>query len=87
MSEDSIKNSLIKLQEQLAKTGSVDPETLAVAQQLEANIQQLLDKETENDLAPSMDTAMSLEARFESEHPTAAGVVRELINALHKMGI
>ncbi len=87
MSEDSIKTSLLKLQEQLANTESVDPETLAIAQELEANIQTLLDKESESDVGSSVDTALSLEARFESEHPTTAAIVREIISALHKMGI
>lgn len=88
MSEDSITASLIKLREQLESSESVDDETLEIAQQLEADIQLILSKnEDVSNIDSSVDIALSLEARFESEHPVAAGIVRELINALHKMGI
>ena len=88
MSEDSVKAALIKLRETLDKSGSVDGETLALAQNLEADIQRLLDtEEGKNEVDTSVDLAIALESRFESEHPLAAGIVREIINALHKMGI
>ncbi len=87
MSEDTIKASLLKLKQQLDTTESVDEETLAIAQSLEVDIQKLLDTNEANNIDSSVDIAMSLETRFESKHPTAAGIMRELINALQKMGI
>lgn len=88
MSEGSIKASLSKLREQLNNSTSVDAETLEIAQKLEADIRLILDQDADvNSIDSSVDIAMSLEARFETEHPVAAGIVRELINALHKMGI
>lgn len=87
MGDASIKRSLNKLQQLLDSSG-VDGETLALAQQLEADIQQTLDENSgEPNINSSVDLAMALESRFELEHPVAAGCVREVINALHKMGI
>lgn len=88
MSAETIKSSLVKLRESLDNAGEVDAETLALAQSLELDIQKLLDAESENPpLNSSVDVAMALETRFEQEHPRTAGIVREIINALHKMGI
>ncbi|WP_086930372.1 DUF4404 family protein [Agarilytica rhodophyticola] len=87
MGDTSIKQSLEKLQHLLNSSG-VDGETLALAQKLEADIQQTLDESNgEESINSSVDLALALESRFELEHPVAAGCVRELINALHKMGI
>lgn len=87
MGDTSIKQSLEKLQHLLNSSG-VDGETLALAQKLEADIQQTLDEANgEGSINSSVDLALALESRFELEHPVAAGCVRELINALHKMGI
>lgn len=86
MSNDSIKQALIKLRESLDEANEVDEETLALAQSLEIDIQKMLDSESA-EVSSSVDVAMSLETRFESEHPVAASIVREIINALHKMGV
>ncbi len=86
MSNDNIKQALIKLRESLDDANEVDEETLALAQSLEVDIQKILDSESA-EITNSMDVAMSLETRFESEHPMAASIVREIINALHKMGV
>ncbi len=88
MSNESIKASLIRLRESIDESDSVDEETLALAQSLEADIQRVLD--TEHGTMPvdsSVDAAMALETKFEADHPVTAGIVREIINALHKMGV
>lgn len=88
MGEKSINAALIKLRESLANTDEINEETLSLAQDLEQDIQQILNKDQENpEIESVMDLALALETRFESEHPVAAGLVREIINALHKMGI
>ncbi len=85
---ESIKASLIKLRESLEKGNSVDEETLALAQSLEIDIQRILDSnEDSGEINTSRDLALALESRFELDHPVAATCVREIINALHKMGI
>ena len=86
---DSVKSALKRLQDTLQNAADVDEETLALAQRLEADIQKKLDEEGERgeDIESSVDLAIALESRFESEHPVAAGLMREIINALHKMGI
>lgn len=85
---DSIKTSLKKLRESLDQGKPVDEETLALAQGLEIDIQKILDTNTlEDTTSSSLDIALALESRFALEHPIAATCVREIINALHKMGI
>ncbi|MFL0810421.1 MAG: DUF4404 family protein [Agarilytica sp.] len=87
MSADNIKNALKKLRDQIDSSDSVDEETLALAQSLEVDIQRLLDTEENNPSSSPVDLANSLEARFESNHPVAAGIVREIVNTLQKMGV
>ena len=89
MSNDQLKQSLIKIRESLNATDSVDEETLALAKALENDISNIVGAEDASieEIETSMDLATALEARFESDHPVAANFVREIINALHKMGI
>lgn len=88
MGEQSINSALIKLRESLDNTDEINEETLSLAQDLELDIQQILNKDKENPpIENVMDLALALETRFETEYPVAAGFVREIINALHKMGI
>jgi len=88
MNDENIKASLIKLRESLNTTDCVDEETLALAQNLEADIEKMLNKENETaSVNSSVDMAMVLETKFETDHPVAAGIIREIIYALHKMGV
>lgn len=87
MSADSIKEALQKLREQIDSAESVDEETLSLAQSLEVDIQKLLDAEADDPENSPVNLANSLEARFETNHPVAAGIVREIVNTLQKMGI
>lgn len=85
---NSIKNTLKDLRELLDQGKPVDEETLALAQSLEIDIQKILDIDDATDTTDSsMDIALTLESRFAAEHPVAATCVREIINALEKMGI
>lgn len=91
MSSNQLKQSLIKIRESLDNADSIDEETLALARELEIDIEKIVAAksmaDSDTSLDSSMDLATALEAKFESEHPVAASFVRELINALHKMGI
>lgn len=89
MTNDQIKQSLIEIRESLANADSVDDETLALAKALEDDFDRLeaRDADQDLDLSNSMDLATALETRFEADHPVAANLLREVINALHKMGI
>lgn len=88
MSKDSIKTSIIKLRELLSEPDAIDQESLELAKNLETDLQRILDSQpAETAVDDSLDLAMAMEARFESEHPVLAGVTREIINALHRMGV
>ncbi len=88
MPSDQLKQSIIKIRESLSTADSIDEETLALAQELENDISNIVSANApQEELNSSLDLATALEARFESEHPVAASFVREIINALHKMGI
>ncbi|VUD51708.1 hypothetical protein TDB9533_01481 [Thalassocella blandensis] len=89
MSNDQLKQSLIKIRESLKSNEAMDEETLALAKALEIDLSKLVaaDDASIEEIETSMDLATALEARFESDHPVAASFVREIINALHKMGI
>lgn len=88
MDTEQLKKSLINLRESLSDSQTLDPETLALARNLESDIEQLVSAPNPDDtIHSSLDLAVALEAKFESEHPLASRLVREIIDALHKMGI
>jgi len=88
MSDSPVKASLIKLRESIDKSEDIDHETLQLAQALEADIQQVLSvNATPTHVDSSLDLAIALESRFESKHPTVAGIARDIIDSLQKMGI
>jgi len=80
-----IKELLAELQQALAETDDLDEETLALARELEQNMEDLIGKS--EPLAPEMESAIALEAQFAARHPVAEGIMRELIAALGRMGI
>ncbi|PCK09448.1 MAG: hypothetical protein COA42_04140 [Alteromonadaceae bacterium] len=90
MNTDEIKTALIDIKKSLSNTDNIDDETVRLAFELERELERVLETKgiTQGDsLSSSVDLAMALETRFESEHPVAAGCVREIIQVLHKIGI
>ncbi|MFT5083342.1 MAG: hypothetical protein ACI9Y1_001384 [Lentisphaeria bacterium] len=88
MSNKQLKQAIMNIRESLADTESVDDETLELAQALEADLNRIASQAAPvEEISSSLDLAIALEAKFESEHPVTAGFVREVIDALHKMGI
>ncbi len=87
MSKERVKVLLEDLHKELATT-QVDDELVALAKKLDKDIdkviEQSVDDESKNDL---LDRAGQLEVRFATKHPVAEGLIRELINALGRMGI
>lgn len=82
---NDIKTLLAELQQVLAQTEALDEETLALARQLEQEMEQLIDKS--EPMVPELESAIALEARFAARHPVAEGVMRELIAVLGRMGV
>jgi chromosome segregation ATPase len=89
MSTDNLKDALKKLHANLESTGTVDAELKSLLKVLESDIQNLLSKKEESasDLNSLATQAQSLSARFATEHPQMEQIVRELADALARMGI
>ncbi|WP_058022258.1 DUF4404 family protein [Pseudohongiella spirulinae] len=85
MTQDRVKTLLAQLQAELSKAEDLDEETLALAQQLDDDIDALLERQEPN--SPEMDNAIALEARFAANHPVAERIVREIIATLGRIGI
>jgi vacuolar-type H+-ATPase subunit H len=86
MSQERIKTLLQQLQQELAKTTTVDAETLAQVKQLDSDIDQWIE-DAEDVNSPIMEDAIALEARFAANHPVAERLIREVIDTLARIGI
>lgn len=88
MNEKNLKDLLSKLHAALEKTEKVDPETRQLVSNLDEEINRLLDPESaENDYDSVVDHAKAVETRFAVDHPVAERFLREIIDALAKVGI
>jgi len=94
MSYQTIVELLEKLRAEL-KTDDLDDSTLSLIEQFHADIQSAIQNKTDDNASESIpeeteslvDTAKRLETHFAAEHPVAESALREIINALAKMGI
>ncbi len=88
MNESKLNDLLSKLNDELDRIDSVDPETLRLLQELQSDLQRLGSGEAP---APDQDSvleqAQALETRFAAEHPKAERFVREIMDMLAKVGI
>ena len=88
MSDQQLKDLLARLHKELENTDKVDEETLGLVRELDADINRLVESDSVADeLVNVMDHAKSMETRFAVEHPVAERFLREIIDALAKVGI
>ena len=88
MSENELKHLLNRLNDALENTDSVDEETLALVRELDEEIHRLTEGGAEPaDYDNVLDQAKSVETRFAVDHPVAERFLREIIDALAKVGI
>lgn len=90
MTEKSLQELLNDLHQVLENTEQVDPETLELVENLDEEINRLLDQDqesAEDDYDNVVDRAKSVETRFAVDHPVAERFLREIIDALSKVGI
>ena len=70
------------------KHKQIDPQTATLARELDHDIHELLDPETDATLPDqALEKARSLESDFVAEHPVAAQFLRQIMDTLSKMGI
>jgi hypothetical protein len=90
MKSDQIKETLQRLHEDLDARNVVDPELRRLLVKLDADIHELLGRRGGSDATATANLVQRLEAfeaDFAVEHPTVERFVREVIDALGKMGI
>ena len=87
MSNKEIRELLAKLQHEIRKT-ELDDDTLSLVRELDTDIDDLLDPEGHSVETDSVvEKARELETNFAAEHPTIERFMREVIDALVRMGI
>ncbi len=91
MSEESLRELLARVHERLGRAGSVDAESRKLLSALVRDIDRALGRGGARDAAwtagqhaPKLE---SLAVRFEADHPGLAEVIREVIDALVRVGI
>jgi hypothetical protein len=90
MSEQDLKQSLVKLHDSLTATGHVDEELKALLKELDGDIRHLLDRDDTPDdpiFAGLRERSQALSARFAAQHPRLEPVLRELGEILERMGV
>lgn len=89
MSTEQLKESLKKLHESIKSTDQVDAELADLLTELNEDIHQLLSKERpdEDALSNLGDRTLSLSAKFAAQNPKLELGLRELADALARMGI
>lgn len=87
MSNSQIRELLAKLQDEVRNT-ELDADTRSLVQELDSDIHNLLESNSDEPETDSLlQRAKALEANFATEHPTVERFMREVIDALARMGI
>ncbi len=87
MSNEEIRQLLTKLHQEIQKT-ELDAETQTLMRELDEDIHDLVNPDTQQDDANSvLERARLLEAKFATNHPMAERLTTEVINILARMGI
>jgi predicted transcriptional regulator len=86
MTDKNLNELLSELNEALEKIDEIDPETRALVKDLDEDINRLLES-GEDDIEGVVDRAQAIETRFALEYPVAERFLREIIDALAKVGI
>jgi hypothetical protein len=88
MNDKSLKELLNSLHEALENTEKVDPETLVLVRELDEDINRLVESGSRGgEFDTVVDRARSVETRFALDHPVAERFLREIVEALSKVGI
>ena len=85
MSDQDLRALLAELHSRLKQARTLDPE----AREMLATVSRDIEQALENDDAGAVATepVETLAVRFEAEHPSLAGVLRQIMDTLGKAGI
>jgi hypothetical protein len=88
MGNHDLKELLNRLNDALEDTDRVDEETLALVHELDEEIHRLTEAGAQpGEVEGVIDQAKSMETRFAVDHPVAERFLREIIDALSRVGI
>lgn len=88
MSDQKLKELLARLRSELETADQVDSETIELVRELDEDIHRLVESDAASgDFDSVVDRANSIETRFAVDHPVAERFLREIIDALAKVGI
>ena len=85
MSERDLEVLLAELHKRLKQARSLDPEARRLLATVARDIEQALANEDTSSVAPEPVEALAV--RFEADHPSLAGVLRQIMDTLGKAGI
>ena len=85
MSERDLEVLLAELHKRLKQARSLDPEARKLLATVAEDIEQALENEDTSSVA--FEPVEALAVRFEAEHPSLAGVLRQIMDTLGKAGI
>ena len=85
MSSKRVRELLSQLRAEL-DAPDVDPETLALVRELDADIQARLDS-TDNPVEALVQRAKAVEVKFAVTHRVAERILREIVETLARMGV
>jgi hypothetical protein len=88
MDDQQLRDLLARLHKELENTDEVDAETLELVRELDTEINRLVESDSGGDEFDNVvDHAKAVETRFAVDHPVAERFLREIIDALSKVGI
>jgi hypothetical protein len=85
MSGQDLRALLAELHERLRTARSLDAESRGLLTTVARDIEQALNKDETSTVAP--EPVEELAVRFEADHPSLAGVLRQIMDTLAKAGI
>ena len=86
MTDKNLHELLTELNRELESINEIDPETRTLVKDLDEDINRLLEN-GDDDYDNVVDRAKSIETRFAVDHPVAERFLREIIEALSRVGI
>lgn len=85
MTDQNLSALLAQLHARLKQARSLDPESRELLATVSRDIEDALANDTAASMAPEPVEALAV--RFEAEHPSLAGVLRQIMDTLGKAGI
>ena len=90
MDQKALTAKLRELRAQLAAKSDTDPQTLALLEEVTADLDRLHDEDqpsTQEDLDSVSGRVQNLLTQFEAEHPRLTSVLQQILDGLARLGI